>query len=59
MEDDRSPRIELTTFSAASARHGYADQAHLARAVRRYAGETASAFAAARRPTAWTAIGLA
>lgn len=45
--------------AAASARHGYADQAHLARAVRRYAGETASAFAAARRPTAWTAIGLA
>lgn len=41
-----------------AARHGYADQSHLTRAVARHAGETPSRLAAARRPTALTALGL-
>lgn len=41
-----------------AARHGYADQSHLARDVARYAGETPSELAAARRPTPSTALGL-
>jgi AraC-like DNA-binding protein len=40
-----------------AARHGYADQSHLTRAVARYAGETPSELAAARRPTPSTALG--
>jgi AraC-like DNA-binding protein len=39
-----------------AARHGYADQSHLSRAVARYAGETPGALAAARRPTPRTAL---
>ena len=38
-------------------RHGYADQSHLTRDVARYAGETPSELAAARRPTPATALG--
>ncbi|WP_244928762.1 helix-turn-helix transcriptional regulator [Nocardioides sp. W7] len=38
-------------------RHGYADQSHLARDVRRYAGETPGELVAARRPTPSTALG--
>lgn len=38
-------------------RHGYADQSHLTRDVARYAGETPSQLAAARRPTPSTALG--
>ena len=38
-------------------RHGYADQSHFTRDVTRYAGETPSALAAARRPTPSTALG--
>lgn len=38
-------------------RHGYADQSHFARDVARYANETPSQLAAARRPTAATALG--
>jgi AraC-like DNA-binding protein len=40
-----------------AARHGYADQSHLSRAVARYAGETPSELIAARRPTPSTAMG--
>lgn len=40
-----------------AARHGYADQSHLTRAVTRYAGETPGRHAAARRPTPSTALG--
>lgn len=40
-----------------AARHGYADQSHLARATARHAGETPGQLAAARRPTALTALG--
>lgn len=40
-----------------AARHGYADQSHLARDVARYAGETPGALARARRPTPLTALG--
>ena len=40
-------------------RHGYADQSHLTRDVARYAGETPSELAAARRPTPTTALGRA
>jgi len=40
-----------------AARHGYADQSHLTRAFIRYAGETPSELAAARRPTPSTALG--
>jgi AraC-like DNA-binding protein len=39
-----------------AARHGYADQSHLTRDVVRYAGESPAALAAARRPTAYTAL---
>ena len=42
-----------------AARHGYADQSHFARHVARYAGETPSEMAEARRPTASTALGWA
>lgn len=38
-------------------RHGYADQSHLTRAVARHAGESPTRLGAARRPTAWTALG--
>lgn len=38
--------------------HGYADQSHLTREVLRYAGETPTQLAAARRPTAYTALGM-
>jgi AraC-like DNA-binding protein len=38
--------------------HGYADQSHLHRDVMRYAGETPAQLAAARRPTAYTALGV-
>lgn len=38
--------------------HGYADQSHLTRDVVRYAGETPAQLAAARRPTAHTALGV-
>lgn len=44
-------------FAEVAARHGYADQSHLHRAVSRYAGETPQELAAAARPTAWTALG--
>jgi AraC-like DNA-binding protein len=37
--------------------HGYADQSHLVREVVRYAGEPPLALLAARRPTAYTALG--
>lgn len=47
-------RIPLAEVAA---RHGYADQSHLAREVRRYAGETPGELAAARRPTPATALG--
>lgn len=40
-----------------AARHGYADQSHLTRDVLRYAGETPSEHATARRPTPSTALG--
>ncbi len=39
-------------------RHGYADQSHLTRAVARHAGESPTQLAAARRPTAWSALGV-
>ena len=42
-----------------AARHGYADQSHLTREVVRYAGESPMALVAARRPTAYTALGAA
>jgi len=37
--------------------HGYADQSHLTREVVRYAGEPPLVLQAARRPTAYTALG--
>lgn len=40
-----------------AARHGYADQSHFTRAVRRYAGETPTELAVARRPTPLVALG--
>jgi AraC-like DNA-binding protein len=40
-----------------AAKHGYADQSHLTREVGRYAGESPAALVAARRPTAYTALG--
>ena len=40
-----------------AARHGYADQSHLSREVVRFAGEPPMALVAARRPTAYTALG--
>jgi AraC-like DNA-binding protein len=40
-----------------AAEHGYADQSHLTREVARYTGEPPRAFDAARRPTAYTALG--
>lgn len=48
----RLPLAELAV------RHGYADQSHLTRAVTRHAGEPPARLAAARRPTALTALGL-
>jgi AraC-like DNA-binding protein len=40
-----------------AAEYGYADQSHLSREVVRYSGESPRAFLAARRPTAYTALG--
>jgi len=40
-----------------AAGHGYADQSHFTREVVRYAGEPPRALLAARRPTAYTALG--
>ena len=40
-----------------AAEHGYADQSHLTREVVRYAGEPPRMLVAARRPTAFTALG--
>lgn len=50
---------ELASFrlDLLAARHGYADQSHLSREVRRFAGESPLALARARRPTAHTALG--
>lgn len=47
----RLPQAEI------AARHGYADQSHFARHVRRYAGETPAELTAAHRPTPATALG--
>jgi AraC-like DNA-binding protein len=44
-------------LSEIAVRHGYADQSHFTRAVRRYAGETPRELAAAPRPTPMTALG--
>lgn len=41
-----------------AARHGYADQSHLAREIMRYAGESPVQLSRARRPTAYTALGV-
>jgi AraC-like DNA-binding protein len=49
----RLPLAEVAT------RHGYADQSHLSREVARYAGESPPALVAARRPTAYPALGAA
>ena len=46
-------------LAALALRHGYADQSHLTRAVARYAGETPTQLAAARRPTPSIALGQA
>ena len=48
----RKPLAELAV------EHGYADQSHLTREVVRYAGEPPREFTAARRPTAYTALGI-
>ena len=40
-----------------AARHGYADQSHFTREVKRYAGETPTQLAGARRPTPLVALG--
>lgn len=40
-----------------AARHGYSDQSHLTREVRRYSGESPVQLAREERPTAFTAIG--
>ena len=50
---------ELGTVPLAdlAARRGYADQSHMTRDFVRYAGEPPAALAAARRPTAHTALG--
>ncbi len=45
-------------LAGVAARHGYADQSHLARAVARYAGESPTALAAAQRPTPSSALGM-
>lgn len=47
----RRPLAEL------AAAHGYADQSHFTRTVLRYSGEPPREFLAARRPTAYTALG--
>lgn len=44
-------------LSELAAEHGYADQSHLTREVVRYSGEPPRDFLAARRPTAYTALG--
>jgi AraC-like DNA-binding protein len=49
--------LERLPVAEVAARHGYADQSHLTREVARYAGESPVALAAARRPTAYTALG--
>ena len=45
------------TLGELAARHGFSDQSHLAREVRRFAGESPLALARARRPTAFTVLG--
>lgn len=49
--------LERWSLSEVAARHGLADQSHLCREVRRYAGESPAALARANRPTAFTAMG--
>ena len=49
--------LRNATLAEVAVRHGYADQSHFSREVRRFAGETPRSLAAARRPTAHTAIG--
>lgn len=44
-------------LASLAAEHGYADQSHLTREVLRYSGEPPREFLAARRPTAYTALG--
>lgn len=46
------------SLAALAADHGYADQSHFTREVVRYSGETPRALLAARRPTAYTALGV-
>lgn len=45
-------------LSELAAEHGYADQSHFTREVVRYSGESPLALLAARRPTAYTALGV-
>lgn len=49
--------LDGANLSELAAGHGLADQSHLCRLVRRYAGESPLALARANRPTAFTAMG--
>lgn len=49
--------LGTTPLADLAAQCGYADQSHLSRDVVRHAGEPPAALAAARRPTAYTALG--
>ncbi|MDL5352857.1 AraC family transcriptional regulator [Microbacterium sp. zg-YB36] len=48
--------LSAASLADVAARGGYADQSHLAREVRRFAGETPTQLVRAERPTAFTAL---
>lgn len=51
--------LPTATVAEVAASRGYADQSHLAREVKRFAGETPVQLRDAHRPTAHTALGVA
>lgn len=48
--------LERWSLADLAARHGFSDQSHLTREVRRFAGEAPLALTRARRPTAFTVL---
>lgn len=49
--------LKSSRLDQLAARHGFADQSHLTREVRRFSGDSPVELARARRPTAATALG--